>query len=118
MMLATVLTREQENKSDKNFSLENKPKAGCKVSQLENDRQTYINYIETVSEICGIGAVLKDMEKIKALPLKELDRLSRTVESVYNLHLENEAYGKLLEEIEEMGVDYVRNKYLNKGEGE
>lgn len=83
------------------------------VSQLENDRQTYIDYILAVGEECNIAAVLNNVQSIKKLSLKELDAMSRDVEDIYNLHLDNKVLDSVLKEIEEHGADYVKEKYLS-----
>lgn len=62
------------------------------MSQLENDRQSYINYIEEVAKYCELDHVLEDMETIKTLSFNELHEKAKQLEKIYISKLHGEFF--------------------------
>lgn len=85
------------------------------MSQLENDRQTYIDYIEQVSKICNLDFILDELPNIRNYSIKKLDSLSRDLEEIYHSHLSDIEYSKLIKEIEESGSESVLNRLKEEG---
>jgi hypothetical protein len=81
----------------------------------ENERKEMINSIFSIFE--EIGHPLNEKQKDEISSLRGMD-LWRTYEDVFNLyekHKQNEFLGKVLNEIDTYGIEWVKAKYeLNK----
>lgn len=86
-------------------------KEEMRMNKTFSDKLEYISYILAVAEECNLEDVLKDVKYLKSLSLKELDKLSMRYEDLYELHTSNTALDNILAEIDDRGVEFVKDKY-------
>lgn len=78
---------------------------------LVEDKLQYVDYIQEVAIVCDIEVLKNNRDELMNMSISKLDSISREVEEIYNLHKTSKRMDRVLEEIEEFGVDYVKDYY-------
>jgi len=78
---------------------------------LKEDKEQYVDYILKVAEICGVEELKSSRDELMTYSLERLDSLSIESEKLYELHKSSKVLDRIVGEIEEFGVEYVKEYY-------
>lgn len=79
-----------------------------------DNKEDHIKYILGVRVYCDMSVNDRDKKQLQNMSYDEVVHISGLSEQLLELRLQNERLSEVLREVEEHGVDYVKNKYLNK----
>lgn len=78
---------------------------------LLEDKKQYVDYILKVAEVCEVNDPKLNYNKLISLSLKELDEMSIEAENLYEVDKSVKRLDRVLMEIDELGIEYVKEYY-------